>query len=173
MVRLLDDQLSALHEIERHVQTMEDELAVLQKTMDTAQRLRQAPGIGLLGATALAAELGDGSGWRNGRQFAACLGLCPSHRGSGGKVHIGGISKRGNPYLRTLLISGARAVVTRPHPAPWIVQLKARRPLNVVVVAVAHKLARTAWAMVAHARTYDAQWSSTAPARVAGAMRAA
>ncbi len=173
MGRLLDDQLSALHEIERHVQRMEDELAVLQKTMDTAQRLRQVHGIGLLGATALGAELGDGSGWRNGRQFAACLGLTPRHTGSGGKVRIGGISKRGNPYLRTLLISGARSVATRPHLAPWIVQLKARRPLNVVVVAVAHKLARTAWAIVAHGRQYDAHWQSTPPVRANTAMRPA
>lgn len=161
MVRLLDDQLSALHDIERHVQAMEDELAVLQKTLDAAQRLRQVHGIGLLGATALSAELGDGSGWRNGREFAACLGLVPRHTGSGGKVRIGGISKRGQPYLRTLLISGARSVVTREYPAAWIVQMKARRPLNVVVVAVAHKLARTAWAIVAHGRTYDAQWHAT------------
>lgn len=165
MVRLLDDQLLALHDIERHVQAMEDEIEAVQKADPTARRLRQAPGIGVLGATALAATLGDGSGWRNAREFAACTGLSPGHRGTGGKVRMGGISKRGDTYLRTLLINGARSLVRREHPEPWIAQLLARRPFNVVVVAVAHKLARTAWAIVAHAREYDARWRSTpAPA---------
>lgn len=172
MVRLLDAQLNALRDLERQVQALEDEMTLVQDSLETAQRLRQVHGIGLLGATALGAELGDGAGWRNGREFAACLGLAPRHTGSGGKVRIGGISKRGNPYLRTLLISGARSVVTRPHPAPWIVQLKARRPLNVVVVAVAHKLARTAWAIVAHGRQYDAHWQSTPAARASAAHAA-
>ena len=74
------------------------------------------------------------------------------------------MSKRGDPYLRSLLINGARAVVTREHPAPWIVQLLARRPFNVVVIAVAHKLARTAWAIVAHQRDYDAGYKPKPPA---------
>ena len=166
-VRMLDDQLLALHDIERHVKAMDDEIALVQKNDDAAKRLRKAPGIGVLGATGLAASLGDGSGWRNGREFACCLGLAPKHSGTGGKVHMSGMTKRGDPYLRSLLINGARAVVSREHPAPWIVQLLARRPFNVVVVAVAHKLARTAWAIVAHGRDYDTQWKSEAPGRQA------
>lgn len=163
MVRLVDAQLLALADIERHVQAMEDEIKLLLKSQESARRLHDTPGIGVLGATALAATLGDGTSWRNGREFACCLGLAPGHRGTGGKVRIGGISKRGNAYLRTLLINGARALASREHPAPWIVALLGRRPFNVVVVAVAHKLARIAWALVAHGRAYEASWKATAP----------
>lgn len=163
MVRLLTDQLLALQHIQRHVQTMEAEIEAEQKADASALRLRKTPGIGVLGATALAATLGDGSGWRNAREFAGCTGLSPRHSGTGGKVRVGGISKRGDSYLRTLLINGARSLVRREHPEPWIAQLLQRRPFNVVVVAVAHKLARTAWAIVAYQREYDAQWKSKPP----------
>jgi transposase len=128
MVRLIDAQLLALKEVEHNVKVFEDEIAVVQKSQDTAKRLRQVPGVGLLGATALSAVLGDGSGWRNGREFACCLGLTPRHTGTGGKVRMGGISKRGDPYVRTLLASGARAVLASPHPPQWATQLLARRP---------------------------------------------
>ena len=171
MVRLVDDQLLALADIERHVQAMEEEISLMLKSQESARRLRDTPGIGVLGATALAATLGDGTSWRNGREFACCLGLAPGHRGTGGKVRIGSISKRGNAYLRTLLINGARALASREHPAPWIVALLGRRPFNVVVVAIAHKLARIAWALVAHGRAYEASWKASAPpAASAGAV---
>jgi transposase len=172
MQRLVDDQLKSLTDIEAHVLAMDQEINAVQKSNPAARRLRQAPGIGVLGATALAALLGDGTGWRNGREFAGCLGLSPSHTGTGGKVRMGGISKRGDPYVRTLLVNGARAVVTREHPAAWIVAMLARRPFNVVVIAVAHKLARQAWALVAHGREYDASWQSTPPARTAACAQA-
>ncbi|MBK7848527.1 MAG: transposase [Zoogloea sp.] len=108
-------------------------------------------GIGVLGATALAATLGDGTSWRNGRD---CLlpRSCSGSSGHGGKVRIGSISKRGNAYLRTLLINGARALASREHPGPVDRGAAGRRPFNVVVVAIAHKLARIAWALVAHGR---------------------
>lgn len=128
MVRLVDDQLLALADIERHVQAMEEEISLMLKSQESARRLRDTPGIGVLGATALAATLGDGTSWRNGREFACCLGLAPGHRGTGGKVRIGSISKRGNAYLRTLLINGARALASREHPAPWIVALLGGAP---------------------------------------------
>ena len=136
---------------------------MVQKTQDTAKRLRQVPGIGVLGATALWAMLGDGAGWRNGREFACSLGLTPRHTGTGGKVRMAGMSKRGDPYVRTLLASGARAVLASPHAPQWAKQLLQRRPFNVVVVALANKLARTAWALVAHGSRYDNQWQSTPP----------
>ena len=167
MVRLLNQQLQALDDVQRHVQAMEAEIDALQKADAAALRLRQAPGIGVLGATALAAALGDGSGWRSGREFAACTGLAPGHSGTGGKVRMGGISKRGDTYLRGLLINGARSLVRREHPGPWIEQMLQRRPFNVVVVAVAHKLARTAWAIVAHGRQYDPRWKPHAPSAAA------
>jgi len=112
----------------------------------------------LLGATALAAVLGkDAHGYRNAREFAACLGLVPCHRGTGGKVAVGRLSKRGDPYLRTLLMHGARSVIFHAKTkSAWLEKLLARRPLNVVVAALANKMARTAWALVAHGREYQA-----------------
>ena len=98
----------------------------------------------------------DAQGYRNGREFAACLGLVPRHRGTGGKVSVGALSKRGDPYLRTLLMHGARSVIYHTkHKSAWLEQMLVRRPLNVVVAALANKMARTAWALVAHGRDYQ------------------
>jgi transposase len=164
MVALVDQQLRALQEIEHNVKFFDAQIAEVQKSQNTAKALREIPGIGVLGATALAALLGDGSAWRNGREFSACIGLCPRHNGTGGKVRIGSLSKRGDPSARTLLINGARSAVTGPRPPAWAAQLLLRRPVNIVVVALANKIARTAWALVAHGRQYDGQWQSTPPA---------
>jgi transposase len=163
MQLLVDQQLIALRLLEQQVQQIEAQLALVQKTDPSAKRLRVVPGIGLLGATALAAVLGDGSGWRNGRQFSCSLGLTPRHSGTGGKVTMGRINKHGDPYLRTVLISGARAVAKGPNAPEWVRQLMQRRPPNVAVVAIANKLARTAWALLAHQRDYSRQWVSRPP----------
>lgn len=165
MVRLIEAQLLALKQVEDNVQVFEREIAEVQKTQDMAKRLRQMPGIGPLGATALWAMLGDASGWRNGREFACCLGLTPKHTGTGGKVRMAGMSKRGDPYVRTLLASGARSVLAGSHPPPWATQMLTRRPFNVVVIALANKLARTAWALVAHGRSFDSNWQSKPPSQ--------
>jgi transposase len=164
MRRLIDGHLGALEDIERRIGQLEAEIGALQKQMDEALALRQVPGIGLLGATALAATLGDGRSWRSGREFSASLGLVPAHKGTGGKVRIGHLSKHGDPYLRTLLIHGARSVITRAKLKPeWLERLLARRPLNVAVAALANKMARTAWALVAHGRVYQPEWKSIPP----------
>jgi transposase len=164
MRRLVDLQLEALKGVERSIDQLEAELAEQQRQGDTARTLREVPGIGVLGATALAATLGDASGWRSGREFAASLGLVPAHSGTGGKTRMGHLSKRGDPYLRTLLIHGARAVIAHAKVMPtWLEQLLRRRPLNVVVVALANKMARTAWALLAHGRAYQPGWKSTPP----------
>jgi transposase len=161
MVRLMEQQLWALQQIDTNVEFFDAQIAEAQNAQDSAKTLRQIPGVGVLGATALAAVLGDGSAWRNGREFSSCIGLPPRHCGTGGKVRMGGLSKRGDPYLRSLLINGARSVISKPHPPAWAAQLLQRRPFNVVVVALANKLARTAWALIAHARSFDGQWKST------------
>ena len=112
----------------------------------------------------MAATLGDGTGWRSGREFSASLGLVPAHTGTGGKTRMGHISKRGDPYLRTLLIHGARAVIAQSKKKPqWLRELLLRRPPNVAAVALANKMARVAWEMVAHGRDYDADWISAKP----------
>jgi transposase len=164
MQRLVDGQLATLKNIEQGIERLEAEIGAVQKQQAKAVQLRKVPGIGMLGATALAATLGDGSGWRSGREFSASLGLVPAHSGTGGKTRVGHLSKRGDPYLRTLLIHGARAVIEHAKDKPqWLEQLLARRPHNVAVAALANKMARTAWALVAHGREYQRKWKSTPP----------
>jgi transposase len=164
MQRLVDGQLDTLKDIQRRIDQLEAEIAVVPGQLASASQLRRVPGIGLLGSTALAATLGDGSGWRSGREFSASLGLVPTHSGTGGKARMGHISKRGDPYLRTLLIHGARSVIQHAKDKPkWLEQLLARRPPNVAVVALANKMARTAWALVAHGRNYQRECKSTPP----------
>jgi transposase len=164
MQTLVDGQLQMLVQVEQRIDALEHQLAALQKQIDNANTLRQVPGIGLLGATALAATLGDGHDWRSGREFSASLGLVPAHSGTGGKTRVGKLSKRGDPYLRTLLIHGARSVIEHTKHKPlWLEKMLARRPLNVVAVALANKMARTAWALVAHGRTYQREWKCNPP----------
>jgi len=155
---LIDGQLQRLRQIDARIEAIEAQLQGLETQLDSARRVRQIPGVGLLGATALAAVLGEeAKGYRNAREFAACLGLVPCHRGTGGKVVVGHLSKRGDPYLRTLLMHGARSVICRAKTrSAWLEKLLARRPLNVAVAALANKMARTAWALVAHGRAYQA-----------------
>ena len=113
------------------------------------------PGVGVLTATAAVAMMGDPAAFRSGREFAAWLGLVPRHSGTGGRVRMLGISKRGDTYLRTLLIHGARSVLTTSKSPPeWASCLAERRPANVAAVALANKTARTIWALLAHDRTY-------------------
>lgn len=147
--RLKREELELTRRIERH--NASDELAM---------RLLQVPGIGTLTASAVAAELAEAAGsYSNGRQYAACKGIAPRLSGTGGKVRPGAISKRGDAYVRTLFTHGARSVITHQLKAkrlsPWLSQLLTRRPFNVAVVALANKMARTAWALAAHGRSYQ------------------
>lgn len=160
LVRSVQLQLDMFGQCEQAIAALETELKEVLGQSIQAQRLDAVPGIGLLGATALDATLGDGKAWRNGRHFAACIGLPPGHSGSGGKVQMGRMTKRGDPYLRTLLIAGARSLILLPNKSEWLKGLLDRRPANVVAVALAHKLARLAWALVAHQRDYDPHWQS-------------
>jgi transposase len=172
MRTLVNGQLHSLEQVGQRIDELEAEIAALQEQLKGACALDQVPGIGVLGSTALAATLGDGRAWRSGREFSASLGLVPAHAGTGGKVRVGHLSKRGDPYLRTLLIHGARAVIEHAKVKPkWLQELLVRRPLNVAVVALANKMARTAWAIVAHGRTYQRDWKSSKPK--SGAAQAA
>lgn len=154
-IALMDQHLQVLRDLDERIAANERTLLQAQRTDETARELLRVPGIGPLTASALKAELGDGSAWRNSRQFACCRGLVPGHTGTGGKVRMGPISKRGDPYLRTLLIHGARNLVRGPDQPPWIADMLARRPFNVVAVAVAHKLARIAWSIVSCGEKFD------------------
>lgn len=120
------------------------------------------PGVGLLTATAAVASIGDARTFKSGREFAAWLGLVPKQRGTGGWIRQLGLSKRGDVYLRTLLMHGARAVIVRHSEKPWLAALLQRRPYNVAVAAVANKLARTIWAVLAKGTPFDASQFATA-----------
>jgi transposase len=141
------------------ISAVEARILAWHKTSQVSQRLASAPGVGPMTATALVAAVGDGKQFQSARHFAAWLGLTPRINASGGKEHIGRISKGGDRYLRTLLIHGARAVVGTTFrkdvaPRPWLTALIGRRPVNVAAVAVAHKTARALWAMLTRAETY-------------------
>ena len=117
--------------------------------------LQAIPGIGPLTATALVSTATDLSSFESGRQFAAWLGLTPRQTGTGGKTRQLGISKRGDPYVRTMLMHGARAVIARSQRSGWIERLLLRRPYSVVVAALANKLARTVWAVLVKGKAFD------------------
>lgn len=143
-----------IKEIEQRIKTLERQLVAIGRQMPVIQRLMTIPGIGILTATAIYAIVGDMHRFPSGRHFASFLGLTPNERSSGMKRVLGSISKRGDAYLRTLLIHGARGVlaVTSKKPprdrlSAWALDLKNRRGHNKAVVALANKLARRAWAV--------------------------
>jgi len=126
------------------------------KDDEACRKIAAIPGVGLLTATAAVATMGDPKAFRSGREFAAWLGLVPKQVGTGGKTVLLGISKRGDTYLRTLLVHGARSVLSHSRePGAWIEQLTQRRHRNVAIVAIANKMARTIWAVLAHGKAYE------------------
>jgi transposase len=157
---LLSDLRDEWAELDRRVKDYDDELAALTREDVQARRLATIPGIGVINATALLAAIGDGSAFAKGRDLAAWLGLTPRQHSTGGKTKLLGISKRGNGYLRKQLIHGARAAM--PHLAAkpnqlgaWLQNMLTRAHPNVVVVALAAKLARIAWPVLRHEEDFD------------------
>ncbi|CAE6821434.1 IS110 family transposase IS884 [Paraburkholderia domus] len=131
------------------------------KNDQAAKAIAVIPGVGLLTATAAVATMGHAKALKTGREFAAWLGLVPGQTGSGAKIELQGISKRGDTYLRTLLAYGVRSIIYRvKEPGPSVTQMKQRRPLNVLIVAMANKLARIIRAMLAHQRPYRKDYES-------------
>ena len=154
ILRLLE-QLKAL---DRQVHEMERQIQTWHRANACSRKLEKVPGIGPITASALVASIGQARHFANGRQLAAWLGLVPKQHSSGGKVNLQGISKRGDTYLRTLLIHGARAVIramqNKPAAQSWLAQLLTRRHKNVAAVALANKNARIVWALLAHEREF-------------------
>jgi len=156
VIETLREQYARLGALDGQISQIERRLAHWQREDPASQRIAAIPGVGLLSATAAVATMGDAKAFKSGREFAAWLGLVPRQSGTGGRVRLLGISKRGDKYLRTLLIHGARSVLTRSKAPPeWLTELVKRRPKNVAVVALANKMARTIWALSAHERTYQ------------------
>ncbi len=153
---LIGDQLAGLAV---HIHQLERRLLAWHRQDRASQRLATIPGVGLISATALAACVTDPSLFRSGREFAAFLGLVPRQNSSGGKDKLGRISKKGDGYLRKLLVVGATSVIRRAKTdslmaAPWIRSLLERRPARVVTVAMANKTARIVWAVLARGEDY-------------------
>lgn len=162
LIDSLREQWARVQMIESEMAAIERRLAQVLRASESCQRVALIPGVGLLTATAAVATMGEASTFRSGREFAAWLGLVPRQSGTGGRVRQLGLSKRGDTYLRTLMIHGARAVIARGKPAPWLEALLKRRPYSVAVAALANKLARTIWAVLARGRSYDAAAFSSA-----------
>jgi transposase len=138
--------------------SLEKRIMAQHRKSEASRRLQTIPGIGVIGATAIAATITDPKTFRSGRDFAAWIGLVPRQDSTGGKRKLGPISKQGDRYLRRILVIGAHAVLKlakqKPEKYPWLTQLLARKPFKVVAVALANKMARTAWALLAHGDKY-------------------
>jgi transposase len=155
----LDHLIAQLRMTQAQIVALEKALKDWHRGNEASRRLETIPGVGVITATALVATIGDASQFTSGRQLAAWLGLVPRQHSSGGKERLGRISKRGDGYLRKLLVHGARTVLLwsrrkKETRSPWLEALLARRPTNVVLVAMATKTARVVWAMLSRGETF-------------------
>ena len=163
--RLLIDRLMAhLKELDRQLDELDAKIKEWHRASDASRKLTMIPGIGPVTASALIATIGDAKNFNNGRQMAAWLGLVPKQNSSGGKNVLLGISKRGDTYLRTLLIHGARAVIyaaqrKKDKVESWLSRLLERRNMNVAAVALANKNARIVWALLARDREFRSDYT--------------
>jgi transposase len=159
---VLGAQLRALQSL---IATLEKRIMAQHRANADSKRLATIPGVGLVGATAIAATVTDPKAFRSGRDFAAWVGLVPREASIGGKQKLGPISKQGDRYLRRILVVGAHSVLRRaknnPEKYPWLTSLLARRPFRVVAIALANKMARVAWALLAKGGTYRASRLAT------------
>jgi transposase len=170
----LGEQLQRLAQLQADMRAIEQRLEEYAHRDVAVQRYQRVPGVGLLTATALRASAGDLSRFRNGRQFSAWLGLTPREHSSGQQRRLGGLTKRGDVYLRTLLIHGARAVLQgarlkhkRGQPLDplqtWALGVQDKRGHNKAACALANKLARRLWAMEHHGKAFDPHHLSQRP----------
>jgi transposase len=164
---LLADMQTEWQDLDRRIAAFDVELAEKARADPSARRLATIPGIGVLNATALVSAIGDGAAFARGRDLAAWLGLVPRQMTTGGRQKLLGISKRGNTYLRTLLIHGARAALptlrqSRTPLGQWLCALCDRTHVNAAVVALANKLARIAWALLRKGEVFNAAGAAQA-----------
>ena len=163
----LGSLVGQLRKVQAQILGLARKLMAWHRTSEASLRLETIPGVGVITATALVATIGDASQFHSGRQLAAWLGLVPKQHSSGGNERLGRISKRGDGYLRKLLVHGARTILLwsrrkKETRSPWLEALLARRPTNVVLVAMANKTARVAWAMLSRGEPFRAEAQVTA-----------
>jgi transposase len=164
LVVSLREQRQRVDHLQEDIDALEQRLQQSLRDTPACRRVAEIPGVGVLTATAVVATMGSPAAFANGREFAAWTGLVPRQTGTGGRIRQQGISKRGDRYLRTLLMHAARSIVRRAEALhwPWLLALLQRRPYNVAVAAVANKLARTIWAVLAHGASYrPSAWQAT------------
>jgi transposase len=161
MICLIVDLTEDWRRLDERIATVSAEIEALAEQDSSCQRLMTVPGIGPVISTAVVAAIGNGTGFKQGRDFGAWLGLVPKQESTGDRTILGKISKRGNKYLRTLFVQAAHVVLARrPHAAmrglwPWIEQASKRLHRNMLAIALANKLARIAWAVLARGREYQ------------------
>jgi transposase len=168
MRNLIERLTENLKEMDRQVKELEAQIQLWHRENEASRKLAEIPGLGPITASAIVATVGDAREFKNGRQLAAWMGLVPKQNSSGGKQNLLGISKRGDTYLRTLMIHGARAVIRfaekKAEPESWLRKVMARRNTNVAAVALANKNARIVWALLAHGRTFRPDYMPAAEA---------
>lgn len=164
LIDTLREQCNGLRDRDKQMTSIERRLQTRMREDKACKAIAAIPGVGLLTATAAIETMGDVKTFRAGREFSAWIGLVPRQTGSGGKVQLLGICRRGDMYLRKLLIHGARTVrCLAKEPGPWVEGIKMRRPLNVAIVAQPNRMARTIWAILAHDRPYEKCYVSVKP----------
>ena len=159
MRNLIDVLWGEWKSVEQQIEGLSDELERIASSDAGCTRIQQIPGIGPIVATAIVAAIGNGAAFRKGRDFSTWLGIVPKQHTTGDKARLLGISKRGNTYLRKILIHGARAAVLRIKRdrvpiGPWMDALEARAHRNILIVAMANKMARIAWAVLSSGEEY-------------------
>jgi transposase len=161
MVSLIADLMQDWRRLDERIETVSTEIEALARQDESCQRLMTVPGVGPIISSAVVAAVGNGAGFKQGRDFGAWLGLVPKQESTGDRTILGKISKRGNKYLRTLFVQAAHVVLARRPGAakrglwPWIAQASKRLHRNMLAIALANKLARIAWAVLARGRAYE------------------
>src|SRR5260370_16163633 len=177
MVRLVEGLTDDWRRLDVRIDAITREIGVVAKEDPDCRRLASSPGVGPIIASAMVAAIGDGSAFARGRDFGAWLGLVPKQFSTGDRTILGGISKRGNRYLRTMFIQGARSVLQRfegwekKRFGRWLIAASKRLHKNVLAVALANKLARIAWSVLYNARGYDATYAKSSMTAVAASQK--
>ena len=168
MARIIEDLANDWRRLDERIEGLSAEIEVLAREDAGCERVMSVPGIGPIISTAMVAAIGTGGGFGKGRDFAAWLGLVPRQISTGDRTILGKISRRGNRYLRVLFVQAAWAVLIKPKSwerhglKPWIEAAKRRLHHNVLAIALANKLARIAWSVLAHGRNFEARTNEAA-----------
>jgi transposase len=173
MVHLIENLTSDWRRLDERIEELSNEIEAIARQDAGCERLMSVPGIGPIISSATVAAIGTGDAFSKGRDFAAWLGLVPRQMSTGGRTILGKISKRGNRYLRVLFVQAAWVVLIKPKSwerhglKPWIEAAKKRLHPNVLAIALANKLARIAWGVLAHGRDFEARTHTNATAQAA------